>query len=127
MRFALLLLLCLAAPASNADSFLDRLPGLAGSKQPDFLPPDKAFRLDLIPRDAHTVQANFSVTPTYYLYRDKIKFTANDKSVIVTAVSLPKGEIKHDPNFGDTEVFHQSFQALITLDRGTNAANGASR
>ena len=74
MRFALLLLLCLVGPASHADGILDRLSGLTGSKQPDFLPPDKAFGLDVIVRDAHTLQANFSVTPTYYLYRDKIRF-----------------------------------------------------
>jgi thiol:disulfide interchange protein DsbD len=124
MRFALLLLLCLATPVSSAEGFLDRLSDLTGSKQPDFLPPDKAFGLDVIVRDAHTLQANFSVTPTYYLYRDKITFTSKDSTVRVTAVNLPKGEIKHDPNFGDTEVFHQSFQALITLDRANNSAKG---
>jgi thiol:disulfide interchange protein DsbD len=123
MRFALLLLLCLVAPASNAEGFLDRLSNLTGSKQPDFLPPDKAFQLDVIARDAYTLQASFSVTPGYYLYRDKITFTAKDNAVKVTAVNLPRGEIKHDPNFGDTEVFHQSFQALVTLDRPNNAAN----
>jgi thioredoxin:protein disulfide reductase len=124
MRFALLLLLCLVAPASNAEGFLDRLSNLTGSKHPNFLPPDKAFGLDVIVRDAHTLQANFYVTPSYYLYRNKITFTAKDSAAKVTAVNLPKGEIKHDPNFGDTEVFHQSFQALVTLDRPNNAANG---
>jgi thiol:disulfide interchange protein DsbD len=32
-------------------------------------------------------------------------------------VTLPKGEIKIDPNFGNTEVYHQSFQATIKLKR----------
>jgi thiol:disulfide interchange protein DsbD len=123
MRFALLLLLCLVVPVSNAEGFLDRLSSLTSSKQPDFLPPDKAFGLDVIARDAHTLQANFSVTPTYYLYRDKISFTSMESSAKVAAVNLPKGEIKHDPNFGDTEVFHQSFQALVTLNRTSKAAN----
>jgi thioredoxin:protein disulfide reductase len=120
MRFALLLLLCLVVPTSNADGFLDRLPTLTGSKQPSFLQPDKAFGLDVSARDAHTLQANFNVTPGYYLYRDKITFTTKDSAIKVTAVTLPKGEIKHDPNFGDTEVFHQSFQAEITLNRPNN-------
>jgi thiol:disulfide interchange protein DsbD len=124
MRFILLLLLCLTAPASNAESFLDRLPGLGGSKQPSFLPPDKAFGLEIVVRDAHTLQANFNVTPGYYLYHDKITFNTQDNAVKVTAVNLPKGEIKHDPNFGDTEVFHHSFQSLIPLDRPSNAATG---
>lgn len=122
MRFILLLLLCITAPAANAESFLDRLPGLGGSKQPDFLPPDKAFGLEVLVRDAHTLQANFSVTPDYYLYRDKISFTSKDSAVKVISVNLPRGEMKHDANFGDMEVFHQSFQALITLDRPGNMA-----
>jgi thioredoxin:protein disulfide reductase len=126
MRFALLLLLCLVGPASNAEGFLDRLSNLTGNKQPDFLPPDKAFGLDVIVRDAHTLQANFNVTPGYYLYRDKITFAAQNDAVKVAAVNLPKGEIKHDPNFGDTEVFHQSFQAIVTLVRPNNAATGIS-
>ena len=122
MRIALLLLLCLVAPVSNAEGFLDRLTDLTGSKQPDFLPPDKAFGLDVVVRDARTLQANFNVTPSYYLYRDKITFTAKDATVKVATVELPRGEIKHDPNFGDTEVFHQSFQALVALTRNDNEA-----
>lgn len=116
-----LLLLCLVAPASHADGFLDRL---SGNKQPDFLPPDQAFSLDVIVRDAHTLQANFKVTPGYYLYRDKTAFNIKGSAVKITTVVLPKGEMKQDPNFGDTEVFHQSFQAVITLGRPTNAATG---
>ncbi|MEO6975398.1 MAG: protein-disulfide reductase DsbD [Gallionella sp.] len=122
MRFALLLLLCFVAPASNAEGLMDRISNLAISKQPDFLKPDEAFRLEVKVRDARTLQANFMVTPTYYLYRDKITFASKDKTVKITSVSLPKGKIKHDPNFGDTEVFHQSFQGVITLTRSGNAA-----
>jgi thiol:disulfide interchange protein DsbD len=122
MRFALLLLLCLAVPASNAEGLMDRLSNMVVSQQPDFLKPDDAFGLDVRVRDAHTLQANFKVTPTYYLYRDKVTFTTKDKTVKLASVSLPKGEIKHDPNFGDTEVFHHSFQGVITLTRSNNAA-----
>jgi len=122
MRLALLLLLSLAGPASHAEGLLDRLANLSNSKQPDFLQVDEAFGLDLIARDAHSVQANFRVTPTYYLYRDKITFTSKDGAAKVVSVDLPRGEIKHDPNFGDTEVFHRSFQALVTLERPGNAA-----
>ena len=122
MRFVLLLLLCFNLPAANADGFLDRLSSIGGSKQPSFLPPDKAFGLEITVRDAHTLQANFRVTPGYYLYRDKITFATEGSDIKVKTVTTPKGEVKHDPNFGDTEVFHQSFQALITLDRPSSAA-----
>src|SRR3989338_7557550 len=93
MRFALLLLLCLVAPATNSGSFLDRLPGLGSNKQPSFLPPDQAFSLDVIARDAHTLQANFRITPGYYLYRDKNSFEIKGQAVKITAVILPRGEL----------------------------------
>ena len=125
MRFVLLLLLCFIAPAANADGFLDRLPGLGSTKQPVFLPPEQAFSLDVIVRDAHTLQANFRITPGYYLYRDKISFEIKDKAVKITGLNLSRGEMKQDPNFGPTEVFHQSFQAVITLARGSDTGAGS--
>jgi thiol:disulfide interchange protein DsbD len=104
--------------AANA-GLLDRL---GGGKQPSFLPPDQAFGLQVTVRDAHTLQADLSVTPGYYLYRDKIKFEIQEGPVKIQAVSLPRGEMKQDPSFGNTEVFHRSIQAAITLNRPGNAA-----
>ena len=120
MRFVLLLLSCLMVSAANA-GLLDRL---GGSKQPSFLPPEQAFGLQVTVRDAHTLQASFNVTPGYYLYRDKIKFEIKDGAVKIRAVNLPRGEMKQDPSFGKTEVFHRSFQAEITLNRPNEAATG---
>jgi thiol:disulfide interchange protein DsbD len=125
MRIALLLLLCFITPATYADGILDRLPGLGGTKQPVFLPPDQAFSLSVIVRDAHTVQANFKITPGYYLYRDKISFETKDKSIKISGLELPRGDMKEDPNFGPTEVFHQSFQAVVTLARDSDNRAGS--
>jgi len=121
MRFVLLIILCLTHFA-HADSFLDRLPSLGESKQVTFLQPDQAFGLELSVRDAHTVIASFRVTPEYYLYRDKVTFSTADLGIKITDVTLPKGELKHDPNLGDMEVYHQSFQALIILERRNSPA-----
>jgi len=126
MRLLLLILLCLA-PLSHAESFLDRLPLLGGAKQTVILHPDKAFGLEVSVRDTSTLLANFKITPGYYLYRDKVRFTISGDSakvagVKITNVSMPKGEMKSDPNFGDMTVFHQPFQAVITLERNNNTA-----
>lgn len=126
MRLLLLILLCLV-PLSHAESFLDRLPLLGGAKQTVILSPDKAFGLEVSVRDTSTLLANFKITPGYYLYRDKVRFTLSGDSakiagVKITNVSMPKGDMKSDPNFGDMAVFHQSFQAVITLERNTNTA-----
>ncbi len=126
MRLLLLILLCLV-PLSHAESFLDRLPLLGGAKQTVILSPDKAFGLEVSVRDTSTLLANFKITPGYYLYRDKVRFTLSGDSakiagVKITNVSMPKGDMKSDPTFGDMAVFHQSFQAVITLERNTNTA-----
>jgi thiol:disulfide interchange protein DsbD len=42
--------------------------------------------------------------------------------VKIAGIKLPKGESKHDANFGEMEVFHNPFQAEITLNRTGNAA-----
>ncbi|MCX7194139.1 MAG: protein-disulfide reductase DsbD [Proteobacteria bacterium] len=117
MRFVLLLLFCFVAPLSHADSFLDKLPAFGSKQQPTFLPPDQAFNLDVQVRDAHTLQANFAVTPGYYLYRDKVNFTVAGEAAKITAINFPEGELKQDPNFGETRVFHHPFQVEIVLDR----------
>ncbi len=126
MRLLLWILLCLV-PLSHAESFLDRLPLLGSAKQTVILPPDKAFGLEVSARDESTLLANFKITPGYYLYRDKVSFTISGDSakaagVKITNVSMPKGEMKSDPNFGDMTVFHQPFQAVITLKHNNKTA-----
>jgi thiol:disulfide interchange protein DsbD len=130
MRLLLLILLCLA-PLSHAESILDRLPLLGSAKSTVILHPDKAFGLEVSARDESTLLANFKITPGYYLYRDKVKFTLSGDSakaagVKITNVSMPKGDMKSDPNFGDMTVFHQPFQAVITLERNNNKAQEIS-
>ncbi|MBI3902260.1 MAG: protein-disulfide reductase DsbD [Nitrosomonadales bacterium] len=125
MRFLLIILLCLS-PLSHAEGFLDRIPLLGNATQPTFLQPDQAFSLTVSVRDAHTLIASFKITPDYYLYRDKVVFSIPDLGVKIARVSLPKGQLKHDANFGDMEVYHQSFQAEITLERSNGAAQSIS-
>ncbi len=113
MRFVLLILFFLLCPAVHADSFLESLPSLGSSKKPTFLPPDQVFQLTVVAQDARTLQANFNITPGYYLYRDKISFKSLDDTVTFSEPVFPKGEVKQDPNFGAIEVFHHSFQAEV--------------
>jgi thiol:disulfide interchange protein DsbD len=121
MRILLLLALCFA-PFVHAESLLDRLPSLGGAAQPAFLPPDQAFAVEASVSDAHTVLANFKVTPSYYLYRDKVSFNVKSGSAKIGKLNMPQGDLKHDPNFGDMMVFHQSFQVEVALINNSPAA-----
>jgi thiol:disulfide interchange protein DsbD len=89
---------------------------LLGGGQDEFLPADQAFKLAVKTIDKDTLQASFTIADNYYLYRDKIKFSLKGGTSIDTVI-LPKGEIKADPSFGNTEVYHRSFQATIKLKR----------
>ena len=123
MRFVLLLLIFFTAPFAHA-GFLDNLSNMGGTKQPKFLPPDEAFQLKLVASDAHTLQASFTITEGYYLYRDKIKLSSKDGAIKITP-NLPQGDMKNDPNFGPTQVFHHSFQADATLSPSHLASDAA--
>jgi thiol:disulfide interchange protein DsbD len=112
------LLLFIAAPLAHA-GFLD---SLGGAKQPTFLPPDQAFGLQVTVRDADTLQASFTLADGYYLYRNKIAFSSKDGAVRIKSLNLPRGEMKDDPSFGQVEVFHNSFQAEIELERVSGGA-----
>jgi thioredoxin:protein disulfide reductase len=82
-------------------------------KEDQVLSPDQAFKLAVNAHDKTTLEASFTVAPSHYLYRERIKFETKDASI--SGVNFPKGDIKKDPNFGEMEVFHQSFHAQIKL------------
>jgi thioredoxin:protein disulfide reductase len=88
----------------------------------DFLSPDQAFKLNITKQDNQTLTAEFKVTSGYYLYKQRIKFMLKDASTgNISAVNLPDGEIKDDPNFGKQEVYHHDFLASIQLANANNA------
>ncbi|HEY5930376.1 MAG TPA: protein-disulfide reductase DsbD N-terminal domain-containing protein, partial [Burkholderiales bacterium] len=95
--------------AGKSSGLLARLgePAPAAQENGGFLPVDQAFKIQARMPDAQTVVVRFTPAQSYYLYRDKISFVAGGAASI-DSVKLPRGEMKKDPNFGDTEVFHQA-------------------
>lgn len=92
-----------------------------------FLKPDEAFKLSIASKDAQTLLADFEVAPGYYLYRERITFKLKDGSVAsITGIDLPPGDMKHDPNFGNMEVYHHAFQAVVHLQRSAAQPAGIS-
>ena len=104
--------------ASDAGGVLSKLRKLTAEPEPEFLPADQAFKVSVRARDAHTLVAEFVPAKGYYLYRDKLGVAPSaDSGVVVKSLTLPRGEVKNDPNFGDTEVFHGPVQAVVALER----------
>lgn len=123
-QFAKLALPAGGAPAASNEPLggLAQLGADIGGNDDEFLPPEKAFTVDVKVRDANTLVADFKPEPSYYLYRDKIGLAIkNAAGVEVEKIVLPPGEVKEDPFFGRTEVYHNPVQAIVTLKRAANA------
>lgn len=108
--------------SSKSSGLLARLQGGAApsASEEEFLPVEKAFTVEVRAADTQTLVARLSPADSYYLYRDKIRFSIGpDEKAAIDTVQLPRGEPKQDPNFGETEVFHAPVQALIRLRRDT--------
>lgn len=102
-----------ASPALATESSSSVSKNSLFDSEDQVLTPDQAFKLVLSAQDKNTIQASFTIATGHYLYRDRIKFES--KNATIDRIDLPKGEIKKDPNFGEMEVFHQSFVAKIAL------------
>src|SRR5258706_775998 len=111
-----------AGTLSKSPGLLERLQGGAAppSGEEEFLPVEKAFTVEVRAADSQTLVVRLTPAYSYYLYRDKIRFTIGpDEQAAIDTVQLPRGEPKQDPNFGETEVFHAPVQALIRLRTDT--------
>lgn len=105
-----------SAPAASAPlGGLADLGAAIGGNDDEFLPPEQAFTVTVQARDANTLIVDFKPEPTYYLYRDKLGLVVKTPGVSVAKITLPPGEVKDDPTFGKTEVYHNAVQALVTL------------
>ncbi|AYO83080.1 protein-disulfide reductase DsbD [Methylobacterium brachiatum] len=63
-------------------------------------------------RDANlALHLRWTIAPGTYLYRDRIRAEVNTGTEL--PVSTPPAQTKDDPNFGPTEVYHDSVEAIV--------------
>ena len=63
-------------------------------------------------RDANlALHLRWTIAPGSYLYRDRIRAEAGAGAEL--PVSTPPAQTKDDPNFGPTEVYHDSVEAIV--------------
>ncbi|MCL6555060.1 MAG: protein-disulfide reductase DsbD [Burkholderiales bacterium] len=113
----------LTLPAARSGGGLAALQSLGRELggESDLLPPEQAFQVSAAVRDGKTVLVTFQPAAGYYLYRDKLKFRVVEGSATLARVLLPKGEVKEDPNFGSTEVYHNRVVAELSFERKDTA------
>jgi len=92
----------------------------------EFLPPDQAFRVEVVAEAADKLRVDFLVTPGYYLYRHRMTFKVDDAAGPVPATLgapvIPEGEWKEDEFFGRQQVFHEGVSVTIPVSRAPGGA-----
>lgn len=81
----------------------------------DLLPPEKAFRVEAL-LDGHTVRLQLHIADGYYLYRSKLALSSAPAGLL-PAPAWPAGQRKHDPFFGETEIYRG--MVSVTLPRNS--------
>jgi thiol:disulfide interchange protein DsbD len=73
-------------------------------------PADQPFRLSVLLDEEDGLELRWSVAPSYFLYRDKVSATLDGKPL---NVSTARREIKDDPTFRPTEIYHREATAHV--------------
>jgi len=89
-----------------------------GKKDETPLAPEDAFRFSAQRRADGAIEVRYRIADGYYMYRDKFHFAAEPKSVRLGEAQLPAGKLKHDPNFGDVEVYRNEVAVVIPVVAG---------
>jgi thiol:disulfide interchange protein DsbD len=92
-----------SAGAADLLGALGLKPGAKGAD--DLLPPDEAFRFFAEVKNPETVRVSWQIADGYYLYREKFRFGLHDGDGIkLKPHAVPRGEPRHDEEFGDVEI-----------------------
>lgn len=80
-----------------------------------FLPAEQAFQLNS-EQNGQELVLRFSITPKYYLYKDRFRFQAVSGNMILgQAFYSASPEWKEDPEFGKVQVYHESLSITLPV------------
>lgn len=82
------------------------------------LPVDQAFTMNARFDKPNELTVGWQIAPGYYLYRDKLTFTATGR-IDLGAATLPKGTPHSDDSFGDVEIFRDYIEAKVPFARAS--------
>ena len=106
-----------AAGAAGKSTGIDAVLSAAHPSGDDFLPPDKAFRLEASGDGSDRVRLEWQITEGYYLYRARIKVETASRDVQLGTTQFPVGEMKSDEYFGKQEIYHHELAATVPVAR----------
>ena len=74
---------------------------------------EEAFQLDHIVTGPSVAVIRWQIPQFYYLYKDKFAFSSKDFTI--EYIKFPNAQIKDDPFFGASEVYHDVVEATLRL------------
>ena len=111
----------LSKPQSGSSKIdLGSLAGGAGTSE--FPPPDEVFFPDVFPVDGNTVEIGIRIEPGFYVYKHRISAKSLSPDVQAGQLDLPKGKLKHDEFFGESEVYYDEVIGRLAIARATPEA-----
>ncbi len=124
MRALLASLLLLISGTCFAQGFDTANQSLLGnSSGPIFLPVEQAYQLEVEVLDERSVRLYWQIAPHYYLYRHRFAFTLEDTQGLIKLASvMPEGHRHTDDYFGEVEVYYDSADITLNLQRDTRRA-----
>ena len=106
-----------AAGAGGKSTGIDAVLGAAHSGADDFLPVDKAFRLEASGEGSDRVRLEWQIAEGYYLYRARFKVQTASRDVQLGTTQFPPGQVKSDEYFGKQEIYHHELAATVPVAR----------
>jgi thiol:disulfide interchange protein DsbD len=98
------------------------LSGLGSSNSSDFPPPEEVFFPDVFPVDGNTVEIGIRIEPGFYVYKHRISAKSLSPGAQAGQLELPKGKVKHDEFFGESEVYYGEVIGRLAIARATPEA-----
>ena len=105
--------LVLAGAAFAADGLIPKKQGL-----PEFLPVDEAFEIQPLVWRKDVLEVSWRIRKDYYLYRDKLKFTARAPASLKLGEPKLPASLKHeDEHFGVVQIYRDTLVVQIPFTK----------
>ncbi|HSN51696.1 MAG TPA: protein-disulfide reductase DsbD [Woeseiaceae bacterium] len=95
------------------------LGSLAAGGTSEFPPPEEVFFPDVFPVDGNTVEIGIRIEPGFYVYKHRITAKSLSPNAQAGQLDLPKGKLKYDEFFGESEVYYGEVIGRLAIARAT--------
>jgi len=93
-----------------------------GGGTSEFPPPEEVFFPDVFPVDGNTVEIGIRIEPGFYVYKQRITAKSLSPTAQAGQLDLPKGKLKYDEFFGESEVYYDEVIGRLAIARATPEA-----